>query len=150
MPFAHYCTTPVDVHELCRSNGIAVVERPQLPESGKTYWCNSRRQWVIEVRADESSANRRLAIAQELGRFCLHYRQDANSEAKPGHVAHDALYPLHEHLVNAFAADLLMPETIVSDLWRKDPSVENLARSFCVSRAALRWRLHNLGLRRMH
>lgn len=57
-----------------------------------------------------------------------------------------------ERLADNFAAALLMPESTVRELWERRPDgvpaewAPSVAGRFGVSGAALKWRLHNLGL----
>lgn len=139
----------VDVHALCRSKGIAVVERFGAPTSGSVFWSNDKQQWVIELRAEESPTRKRYTLAHELGHYELHLDHGRRHRSDALHRADSSALPSLERQANSFAADLLMPRDVVIDLWQKGQTVETLASQFQVSRAAMRWRLHNLGLCQM-
>ncbi|WP_052959708.1 ImmA/IrrE family metallo-endopeptidase [Pseudomonas lundensis] len=51
-----------------------------------------------------------------------------------------------EIAANAFAANLLMPEDLVRDLYGSARNVQDLAEAFGVSSVAMTYRLKNLGM----
>ena len=111
---------------------------------------------VIGVNSTHSVFRQRFTIAHELGHVLMHKDEDLHVD--DGQViglrneeSSKAIQP-KEIEANAFAAELLMPETFLRprveelppDLeW--DEAVELLAREFQVSTVAMTYRLTNLG-----
>lgn len=111
----------------------------------------------IGVNANHHSNRRRFTIAHELGHFLLH-REEARFflDASPVFFRSDtgqARTPSQEREANAFAAELLMPETAVKKAIDEDPvdvfddvAIRRLADRFDVSSQALLIRLTELDL----
>ncbi len=80
------------------------------------------------VNADDPVPRQRFSLAHELGHFLLHAQQIREELAKgrilalehnPGNRERDPDYEARERQANRFAAELLMPETIVNAVFRQ-------------------------------
>lgn len=138
---------PVDVHHLTKVMGIRVEKNPFLGCSGQIELTTNGP--VITVKDTEIGTRQRFTIAHEIGHFALgHLNQghplfrDEASNFKTG-----VFLPV-ERLANQFAAELLMPERVVSyAITNKGyKTLESLAALFGVSEVAMSWRLKNLGI----
>jgi len=141
---------PVDVESIARKLGIAV--RSRFGMAGGESGCISRTeddQYAIEYDATQSRVRQRFTIAHELGHFALGHLQPGQREFrdKPAHFMTAVDHP-KERAANAFAAKVLMPEdtlkAIIID--HNVTSLTALANIFDVSRAAMTFRLKNLGV----
>jgi Zn-dependent peptidase ImmA (M78 family) len=119
------------------------------------------RQAVIGVNERDVPSRQRFTIAHELGHLKLHRGRPMILDHK---VQDDIRVDLRdttrpssreEVQANAFAAELLMPQALVTEAIEKAPKrarqsedelVSHLMRSFDVSRDAIVYRLINLGL----
>ncbi|MGL4310742.1 MAG: ImmA/IrrE family metallo-endopeptidase [Paracoccaceae bacterium] len=145
---------PIDIFGLIEELGIVYLEQPMgAGLSGRIDY--NEPFCTITVNSEESYQRRRFTAAHELGHYLLHRdlmdgkqhldRLFANG-GRDNPVA--PLSPLHEVQANRFAADLLMPINVLRD--RYDPirdNVEELARLFEVSQAAMKIRLKAIGVR---
>jgi len=117
---------------------------------------------IIGVNRRHNLSRQRFTIAHEIGHFLLHdyegvhfdgdsttlqvYRRDANSSTG---------LDLNEREANLFAAELLMPESLLRDemlkieklglLDESDETIRKLATKYRVSSSAMTYRLINLG-----
>jgi Zn-dependent peptidase ImmA (M78 family) len=149
---------PVDVDELAASLGVSVVLRTFADADVSGMLFRGERD-VIGVNSAHSPVRQRFTIAHELGHRALHPGRElildapvrVNFRDRTSSTATDR----EEIEANAFAAALLMPESMVrAELERLPPNVRRdldettsrLADRFDVSTAALGFRLINLGL----
>lgn len=141
---------PVDVEAIARSLGIKVC--PRFGMAGGESGCISRSdddEYTIEYDATQSRVRQRFTIAHELGHFALGHLQRGQREFRdnPAHFMTAIALP-RERDANAFAAKVLMPEAMLRRLIVEHSvtSVGALANIFNVSRAAMTFRLKNLGV----
>jgi Zn-dependent peptidase ImmA (M78 family) len=135
---------PVDVKRIADDLGIAVLELDTMPvgASGKLFQDKkSSSGWSIGVNKSDTSTRKRFTIAHELSHFLLHRNYISNG------VLDDVLYR-SEHLsgaqeteANKFAADILMPYTLLQAAASRAINVDDLARTFGVSPQAMSIRL---------
>jgi Zn-dependent peptidase ImmA (M78 family) len=146
---------PTDVERLAKREGVRIIEEQMESEiSGMLYREADRA--VILINKYDSPARKRFSIAHELGHFFLHtsavfvdrrvrFRNSASSQGtNPEEIE-----------ANNFAAELLMPESLVLEeasrlrMRRSPPTdeelIEALASAFAVSKQAIEFRLANLG-----
>ncbi len=149
---------PVPVDKLAAELGAEISVQPLEGDvSGMLFRSNDR--VVIGVNATESSVRRRFTIAHELGHLRLHTgRQLIVDKLVRVNLRTQATVPgeEEEREANAFAAELLMPETLVrqhfrafvgdKELVQERVLVRQLAETFDVSAQAMGYRLVNLGL----
>ncbi len=134
---------PIDPIKLARAAGAAVEAIPNLSTSGEFKKCTARGP-LIQYRSTESNVRQRFTIAHELGHFVLGhggaYRDSPDEFSLTNHN------PL-EIEANRFAAELLMPEDVLSYLVVKKGinDIAKLADMLQVSQVAMQYRLKNLG-----
>lgn len=143
---------PVPVEKLAALANAEIRFRAMADElgSGSVQWQPDGRA-IIGVNASHSQSRQRFTIAHELGHLSLHgdaeyhfdqkilYRNDVSSRATDE----------AEIEANQFAAELLMPEPLLSKdvdgLELDDVEIEQLARKYQVSVQAMTIRLTVLG-----
>lgn len=150
---------PIDVEEIAKRRGLKVVPYPL--EAGVSGILQIQGDsGTIGYNANEGNARRRFTIAHELGHYELHKDEEHNlfvdkgfkvmfRSSNPSTNHSDSVY---EQEANAFAAALLMPESLLTaaienksiDLG-SDGTIKDLADQFEVSEAAMYYRLLNLG-----
>lgn len=158
---------PVRVEALIRNLGIDLEPSAQL-DGGISGHIQRRPDgtYVIRTNGNEHEYRRRFTMAHELGHWVLHrsildraggindttmYRTDPTEPLYNSHI-----HLIHEQQANSFAANLLMPDQLVRDVWMEEsertnhpeqvPTLTTMHRAFQVSPSAMRWRLRNLGL----
>lgn len=159
--------TPVRVEALIRNLGVVLEPAADL-EGGISG--NIQRQsdgtYIIRTNKSEHEYRRRFTMAHELGHYVLHrsildlaggandstmYRTDRNATLYNSHI-----HMAHEKQANSFAANLLMPDDNVYQVWLEEseksshsnklPELRSMYRRFHVSPSAMRWKLKNMGL----
>jgi Zn-dependent peptidase ImmA (M78 family)/DNA-binding XRE family transcriptional regulator len=137
-------TPPIPIDRLATQCGVHVLKAELPTEVSGVLLVGSN--VVIGVNKGHQPTRQRFTTAHELGHYLLshhdHFHIDL-SEADgdpPGYNGQD------ERAANDFAAAALMPAPMVTELYQDNDSIERLARRFKVSRAAMGWRLVNLGL----
>jgi Zn-dependent peptidase ImmA (M78 family) len=133
---------PVDVVRLARRVGANVIEDMSLESSG--YFSVPDGNPVIRYNANEPHVRQRFTIAHELGHFLLSH---GNSFRDGSEQYSSTNYDIKEVQANQFAAEVLMPESAVKFFIMEKglSNIDDLARSFNVSQAAMMFRLKNLG-----
>ncbi|MDP9470649.1 MAG: ImmA/IrrE family metallo-endopeptidase [Chloroflexota bacterium] len=151
---------PVPVEQIARAMGVRVAFEPFEGDlSGMLYQDPGNEDIIILVNSLNAKTRQRFSIAHELGHLVLHERNIYVD--RPISVRfRDALSSLavsrEEIEANQFGAALLMPqEWVLVDAHRRlsrqpgtsdEQLVEELARQYDVSRAAMEFRLSNLGI----
>ena len=100
--------------------------------------------------ADPQLRRQRFTIAHEIGHWVCHCLGGRRAEqplamCRQQDLSQDADRMI-EREANVFAAELLMPERLVLEARSQSNDLESLAVRFDVSKIAMEWRLHNLGL----
>jgi hypothetical protein len=138
---------PVNVTGIAEALGLTVWESDtELPEgvSGKLFkdpFSGGAEGFSIIVRASDPYVRRRFTVAHEIAHFVLHRNQVGDS------LADDELYrsglsTQQEAQANRFAADILMPRSLISRyVSAYGPNPAALAPLFKVSEAAMCIRL---------
>jgi len=152
--FGH--SIPVDVESIVRAHNLK-IKAEALEESVSGMLVIKDDGGVVAVNESHHRNRRRFTIAHELGHFVLHGNSarvfiDAGPVFYRDEAAADGTR-IQEIQANTFAAELLMPESAVVDIFRKQPldphdeaAVRRMAARFEVSAQALTLRLINLGL----
>jgi predicted transcriptional regulator len=138
-------SAPVDLNGMARALAVPVAYRP-LPNdiSGKIERAGLGYQ--ITVNSLHSETRQRFTLAHELAHYVLH--RDLIGDG----IVDDALYrsALRSDLetqANRFAADILMPASLVRQGYRGGMrDLASLTQRFGVSEEAMRIRLNSLGL----
>jgi Zn-dependent peptidase ImmA (M78 family) len=122
--------------------GLAVEQEP-IDCSGMLLPAERR----ILVNAAEPETRRRFTLAHELGHWICQVLEGhaAPIYCRAADLAQDANRTL-EREANVFAAEVLMPDTLVREAFADDATAADLANSFRVSEEAMQWRLFNFGL----
>ncbi|MFG1824271.1 helix-turn-helix domain-containing protein [Microbispora bryophytorum] len=140
---------PIPIQELAYGCGVQIlswdfhdidgliVELPTTP--------------VIWVNPGQAEVRQRFTLAHELGhyllrhidRFHIDFGGDLSPSVTGGHPNYDWRA---ERAANEFAANILMPASLVRARHAVNNSTRVLAKEFQVSAAAMRYRLANLGL----
>ena len=143
----HLQSVPVKLSSLATALGLKVLSTP-LPSgiSGEIRPDTEPGKFVIRVNKNDSARRQRFTVAHEIGHYLLHREAIGNG------ITDDVLYrstlsDAREAQANRLAADLLMPDQLVSDWLEKaktlgvDDKVGFLADKFNVSEAAMKIRL---------
>lgn len=139
-------TLPIPIFAIVKQYGLTIVgKRPIKGWSGGLS--GSGGVGAIELSPDEPETRRRFSCAHELGHFVLGHSElfPATRAARHSLLSYEVYDPL-ELAVNAFAAELLMPEAEVRQRVNAGVSLAVMARTFYVSMEAMRTRVEYLGL----
>lgn len=100
---------------------------------------------VIEYNGSDSLVRQRFTVSHELGHYALGHKSAPRDDPSS---FRSSIGDPRERAANQFAAELLMPAEAVKRLVSSGRllTVEELARAFLVSSAAMGYRLTNLGL----
>ncbi len=154
-------TVPVNIEAIARGLGLSVVKNAKLAEgiSGQIKRLPDGR-FEVASSCSEHYYRQRFTLAHELGHYVLHrsligagvdddtkYRSTSTGEFYNTDIDH-----LHEKQANSFAANVLMPESLLRIEFARQTepdgqvNMNGLCAKFQVSRSAMEWRLKNLGL----
>lgn len=139
-------SVPVDPARIAVQMGVAVMADPRLQGSGHYYPGDTQNGPRITYNPNENIVRQRFTIAHELGHHVLkHGERDRDTPAQFTMSSHDQ----KELDANSFAARLLMPAKFVNAAISvaRIRTVEDLARTFRVSTAAMKFRLKEMGYR---
>lgn len=148
---------PVNPSAIAESLDIRVVPLSQQDVakglSGALHWHPSEdgtsQQLLCRYNKEESKERQRFTIAHEIGHFASGHLDDSRVMFRDKtEVFTKRVYDPLEAQANRFAAELLMPESLVKTSIQRDgmTTLNQLAKRFGVSESAMRWRLVNLGL----
>ncbi|MGU3654094.1 ImmA/IrrE family metallo-endopeptidase [Mycolicibacterium sp. A43C] len=137
---------PVDPFEIARNLGI-IVKQEALDDNLAGFIVRENGGDVeIFLNMFDSHVRQRFTLAHELGHFFknrdeqnIGYVDERSELASSGADS-------TEVWCNQFAAELLMPASIVKKYWAEGLSVDDLRSKFKVSGPAIEYRLKNLGL----
>ena len=149
---------PVDVYTIARAHNVDVRE-VMLDEAVSGVLVVKDDRAIIGVNAAHHPNRRRFSIAHELGHYLLHSKNTSSNvfvDAAPVFFRDERSSDGTEYQeiqANAFAAELLMPESMLRAELRNGPvdafddaALHQLAGRFGVSVQALSIRLARLGL----
>lgn len=144
--------------EYCRFD---VAEVPDLNLGGPVLGAFVPEFDLILLKADCLETRKRFSLAHELGHAQIEHEHGSNPtlfkenqavyfRCEDGDVDSEppvrSARPRSEILANKFASYLLMPESIVKDVWRQRRDEAIVAELLSVSRQALGFRLEELRL----
>jgi Zn-dependent peptidase ImmA (M78 family) len=144
-------SAPIDPLKIAGSLDIEVYETRFTSADGKNVSgivAIEEGQPVIYVNSSDVPARKRFTMAHEIGHVYLgHLTDKENNELIDDEVRlRSSVWNLEEKEANAFAAQLLMPASLIrSAVNAGRASVEELAELFEVSEQAMMYRLQNLG-----
>ena len=147
---------PINVGKIAESQGIRVIEGDLGDISGILFRDGS--DITIGINQSHTNNRKRFTTAHELGHLMLHSNEPLHVDRvfaiKLRDKTSSEAVDLDEIEANAFAAELLMPTTMIQkkmqgivevlDYEKADP-IAKLAREFDVSTQAMTIRLINLG-----
>ncbi|WP_419738577.1 ImmA/IrrE family metallo-endopeptidase [Ruegeria sp.] len=144
---------PVKLGALARELGVAGIKVSSMPTGVSGQITKEGGDYIIRVNRNEARERQRFTIAHELAHFLLH--RDV-IDSSPDGITDNVLYRSGEpeqieFEANRLAADLVMPKALIEqklddDFGRvvTDATIESLAASFQVSKAAMEIRLSTL------
>ena len=123
---------PVDVHAIAAALGVRIAQSRSL--SGLE--ARMRRVdagWMIELNADAPATSQRFSVAHEIGHLELRHDGCGGNSTR-------------EREANVFAAELLMPLSLLRAEVRRGRTLRELKDIFQVSREAMTIKLSEQGL----
>lgn len=135
---------PINPAKIANRYGLTVFTSTFTDPSISGIYDKDKKE--IHIARDEYLPRQLFTMAHELGHYFLHkqkqevfYRQAALVLGGKAKVETEADW---------FASSLLMPRELLTQYWDITKNVEKLAELFGVSESAMRWRLHNMGLKK--
>ena len=148
---------PVPVDKIAEGEGVEIIRsKAQGNEAGFALRDNGRK--IIGVNAGNHPLRQRFTIAHELGHLALHPGKvlivDPSVRVNLRNEVSSLGTDFEEIQANVFAAELLMPRTLITRLVPElasatsshENTVTSLAGLFQVSKEAMSYRLINLGI----
>ena len=141
---------PVKLGELARELGVGGIKISSMRTGVSGQITNEDDQYIIRVNRNEARERQRFTIAHELAHYLLHRQViDSSPEGITDNVLYRSGAPERmEYEANRLAADLVMPIDLVERRLNEDfggivtdATIESLAASFQVSKAAMEIRL---------
>jgi len=139
---------PTPIEEVARALEIQISRAPSTEFSGLLIRKHGRA--LIGVNSSEAPVRQRFTIAHEIAHFMLHPQKDAFVDFRK-ELSRGETKPVRERHADMFAAALLMPRKALLKDFRRlavdgftDRITTTLARQYCVSEDAMRFRLMNL------
>ena len=148
---------PILVDDIAAQLGVQLSREPVSPHISGLLFRDEQR-CIIGLNARNSRQRQRFTIAHELGHFLLHEGElilDTSARMNWRDDTSSLATEAQEIQANAFAAELLMPESMVRRSWEKlsiqgrraaEPLIRELAAEYDVSLQAMQYRLMNLSL----
>jgi Zn-dependent peptidase ImmA (M78 family) len=138
---------PVDPVRIARALGMTVLDSPLPDDVAGTIVKENGKDPLVLLNADDHPNRKRFTLAHELGHFVRRTDEGAFGYVDRRDTLSATGTDPEEVYANAFAANLLMPESEVHRLHREEHASDlELALRFGVSREAARIRLANLSL----
>lgn len=139
---------PIDVERIARRCGAQVVKR-HFDDDLSGLLIALDEGAVIGVNDTQHEHRQRFTIGHELGHYLLNHHDRFHIDLGPNaeHGDPPGYDWQSERAANQFAANLLMPSTLVHEAYAEDDSTAQLAHRFKVSELAIGYRLIELGLR---
>ncbi len=141
---------PVKLGDMAREFGLHAIKIASLPTGVSGQIMREDGHYVIRVNRNEARERQRFTIAHELAHFLLHKQV---IDSSPNGITDTVLYRSGaseqiEFEANRLAADLVMPMNLIEKKLNDDfkgvvteATIESLAESFGVSKAAMEIRL---------
>lgn len=143
------CPLPIDPFEIAGCLGLKVYVTPLEPDVSGMLAKRPGQDAEVYVNALDSENRQRFSCAHEIGHFVKRVTGDEDDDwgyiDRRGPSAARGTNP-EEVYANQFAAELLMPEAMVTRLYHEGLSATALAVKFNVSLGAMKFRLENLRL----
>jgi Zn-dependent peptidase ImmA (M78 family) len=149
-------TPPVNVFNIANNEGIELgyLTRKKVQSGGvegKLYFHDRGKNWIIKYNKEASVNRQRFTVAHELAHYFIH---GANFEDGEDVLFRSLQSDPYELQANQFAAELLMPKTmiihigpkIVKKSRSKPDFLKQMSETFMTSMEAMKYRLNNLGV----
>jgi transcriptional regulator with XRE-family HTH domain len=136
-----------DVNVIAELVGARVLARP-LPDDISGLLVQQGGNVAIGVNQHQYPGRQRFTVAHELGHFVLNHHDRFHLDLGPSNSFGDSPnfdWRL-EREANDFAANLLMPASLLRDHWKPSASPKELADVFGVSPIAMTYRLESLDI----
>lgn len=139
---------PIDVERIAHRCGAQVVKR-RFDDDLSGLLIALDEGAVIGANDTQHEHRQRFTIGHELGHYLLNHHDRFHIDLGPNaeHGDPPGYDWQSERAANQFAANLLMPSTLVHEAYAEDDSTVQLAHRFKVSELAMGYRLIELGLR---
>lgn len=140
--------TPINAIRLAKALGYEVYQA-SFTDNAISGGANFQKQGgKIYLNRNDSPTRQRFTLAHELGHCIMHREYYRNGILERIDMFRNPENHSQEEVeANAFAANLLMPEQMVREMWKRWGSTEILADIFKVSLSAMSYRLYNLHLK---
>lgn len=153
-------SAPIDVEAVAALAGariVAIRNPSDHEEIGRISVDESGPLITVNTLQNLYSPRRRFTIAHELGHLCLHLKDGGCfSDDRKSMSRHGSFWNQNEYEANKFAAELLMPESMVLEYAENIVNnekidtaadlVRRLSEEFRVSATAMEYRLRNIGV----
>ena len=137
---------PVQPQLIARVMGVHVVVQEFAPEISGRIERRGGYTW-IRLNKTDNDKRQRFTVAHELGHFVDRKDEDFEYVEHRGPLASQGS-DAGEVFANSFAAELLMPETMIHKLLQSGMEAKQMARELEVSVEAMVIRLESLGWHR--
>jgi len=145
---------PIDPVKLANKEGIKVHNAAFSDDSISGMVARRGRSITMLVNQSDPPYRKRFSIAHELGHHFLHLAEDGEIVTKKIDLFRVYIKPEDEEdeqkrrdvEANQFAGALLMPESLVKEIYKKTESLTEMAQLFNVSEEAMGIRLEVLRL----
>ena len=141
----HQKDAPVLVSAVAKEMGLDVIKIEVWPHNISGMLKKQKdNKFVIYVNGNHSKVRRRFTIAHEIAHFILHRHliSKINNQLVDDTLYRSGLNSIYESAANRFAADILMPWSLVNKAIDSGVSeIEELAKRFNVSKSAISIRL---------
>jgi Zn-dependent peptidase ImmA (M78 family) len=135
---------PVPVHQIAEDLLGLHVAAADLKELSGALYPGERE---IRVNVSEPETRRRFTLAHELGHWVCHCLGGRDEPVFCRHQDMDSWVDRAlEREANVFAAELVMPEPEVREVFARHGDVREVAAIFGVSPLAMHWRLYSFQL----
>ncbi|MCL2573717.1 MAG: ImmA/IrrE family metallo-endopeptidase [Defluviitaleaceae bacterium] len=115
--------------------------------SGFLFKNKGKHTIFMNTNTSESAKRQRFTLAHEIGHFCLGHSEDNDTYFRPRDINSSSGKDEYEVSANAFAAELLVPEKLIKNLYEVGQSTKLLSEIFNVSEDVIKHRIKNLELR---
>ena len=147
-------SVPVDPVVLANREGIKVHNAKFGDESISGMVARRGANVTMLINHSDPPYRKRFSVAHELGHHFLHLVGDAEIVTRKIDLFRECMKPEYEEdedkrkevEANQFAAGLLMPESLMREVYEKTGGLREMARVFNVSEEAMGIRLNTLGL----
>lgn len=137
---------PIDPYLIAERLGIQVLLERLDPDTAGFIIREHGGPTSVYLNAFDAAVRQRFTLAHELGHFVQHRDDpDIGFVDRRNEVASSGT-DSSEIWANQFAAELLMPASVISKWWAEGKSADHIRSRLGVSSAALTYRMKNLGL----